>query len=182
MKRILIGVVLLFVIAISALIAAFPDNARPDLQLAYSEVSEDWTEADLRARFPRLHLRCDDNRPGEYLGERSCLADIGTHNGSPAMGAAFYFASGKLNHMGISVPWWAQHMQVRELVRTFGKPHAAQPTPNAGVPLVGWQLPGGAAVFFNRDDLLNPLPWSLLWSSKRSCEASGCISGVELSL
>ena len=193
MRHILLGVVLVFVSAISALIVAFPDNARgyhqylverrPDLQLAYSEVSEEWTETELRARFPQLQLQCHDSRPGEYPDERGCFADIGTHNGLHALGVAFYFASGKLNHMGISVPWWAHPRQAQELVRTYGKPHAAQPTPIAGVRLVGWQLPGGAAVFFNREVLPNPLPWNLLWASKRSCEASGCIWGsVELNL
>lgn len=137
MKRFVISIILLVVLAAIGLVFAFPDNAReyglyftekrPSLELTYSKISQEWTETQLRGRFPQLQLKCYDNRPGEYLDDRSCFADIGSHNGSPAMGIAFYLASGKLNHVGVAVPWWAHGRQTRELVRAYGTPLAAQP-------------------------------------------------------
>lgn len=79
---------------------------RKPIDFRYEELSAAWTEADLKARFPRHTFDCFDNRPGEYLDERSCFTDIGAHNDQAAMFAAFYFAGGGLRHAAISMPSW----------------------------------------------------------------------------
>ena len=121
MLRVAIYSTLLLVFGAMGLVMSFPEHAReyrlyltenrPALTLSYGEISQEWTEPQLKERFSNLTLRCYDNRPGEYLDERSCFADIDSHNGTPAMNVAFYLAAGKLNHVGIQVPWWAHGRQ-----------------------------------------------------------------------
>ncbi len=178
-------------LVVAALSLAFPDNVReyrlyltedrPSLVLSYEDISQDWTEAQIKERFGQLRFRCYDNRPGEHPDDRSCFAGIGAHNGSPAMSVAFYLANGKVNHVGITVPWWAHGRQTAQLVSAYGTPFAAQALPIAGVRLSGWKIPRGHAIFFNRDHSLNPLMWNLvLWSSERACLESGCFAGRAL--
>ena len=173
------------VLVVAGLFLAFPDNVReyrlylsedrPSLILRYEDISDDWTESQIKERFAQLRFRCYDNRPGEYVDDRSCFADIGAHNGSPAMAVAFYLAKGKVNHVGITVPWWAHERQAERLVSAYGKPLAAQALPIAGVRLSGWKMPGRHAIFFSRDRPLNPVMWSLVfWSSERACIKDGC--------
>jgi hypothetical protein len=184
MLRVVIYSTLLLVLGVTGLIMLFPEHAReyrlyltenrPALTLGYSEISQEWTEQQLKERFSNLTFRCYDNRPGEYLDERSCFADIDSHNGTPAMNVAFYLAAGKLNHVGIQVPWWAHGKQWSKLKNAYGRPLATQQQPIQGVRLSGWQLSGGS-VFFNRDRPLNPLMWSMvLWSSERACSPRTC--------
>jgi hypothetical protein len=164
--RLVFGIIAALLMGAAALFLTFPDNAReywlylsqdrPSLVLAYDEISQDWTETEIKKRFAQLRFRCYDNRPGEYLDQRSCFADIGDHNGKPAMAVAFYLSQGKVNHVGISVPWWAHGRQASQLRATFGNPYAAQRTEVEGVRLAGWRMPGGHAIFFNRDRPLNP--------------------------
>lgn len=148
---------------------------RPVSVLAFDEMSQDWTEADLKARLPQLAFRCYDNAPGEYLDQRSCFADVDSHNGVPALALAFYFADQRLNHMTVQVPWWHHRTLADALTRSHGPPEAAQAVPVHGVRLAGWKLRGGHAIFMNRDRPGNPLDWSqVLWSSERACSRSPC--------
>jgi hypothetical protein len=163
----------------------YPDNAReyrlyltesrPDVAFQFSELSEDWTEAELKAHFKPLSFQCDDNRPGEYVDERSCFADIHSFNGHGAMGVAFYFKGKKLNRAAVNVPWWSHWAAQASLERTLGQPHGSQLWPHAWVRLHGWLLPNGSALFYNRDAPLNPLKWSgVYWNSKRHCHVERC--------
>jgi hypothetical protein len=188
MLRVAIYGTLALLLAAAGLVMAFPEHAReyrlyltenrPALTLSYAEISQDWTEPQLRERFSNLTLRCYDNGPGEYLDDRSCFADISSHNGTPAMNVAFHLAAGKVNHVGVQLPWWAHGRQWSQLKSAYGNPLAAQAQPVEGHRLFGWQLSGGA-VFFNRDRPLNPLMWSMvLWSSERACGLRSCFHDV----
>ena len=178
-------IVFLVLAGVAALCLAYPQQLReyrlyftedrPSTVLAYEAVSQEWSEQDLKSKISAASFRCYDNRPGEYLDQRSCFADVSSHNGVPAMSLAFYFAAGKLNHMTVQVPWWKHRALVRSMSAAYGQPTGAQAVPVAGVRLVGWQLRSGNAVFMDRDQPLNPLAWSMvLWSSARSCEPKGC--------
>ncbi|MGM9485251.1 hypothetical protein ACS5PN_28960 [Roseateles sp. NT4] len=186
MLRFIIYGLLLMLCAATALFVSFPGHAReywryltqsrPALVLNYADISQDWTEQQLKERFASLELQCYDNRPGESLDDRSCYADIGSHDGMPAMNVAFHLKAGKLNHLGVQVPWWAHGRHWRKLEATYGKPLAAQQQPVQGVRLSGWQLSDGA-LFFNRDRPLNPLMWSMVfWSSERACGPRTCFT------
>lgn len=180
--------VLVLGLALTALVLAHPQHAqeyrlyltqeRPDIRLRFTDLSQAWTEADLRQRFPALSFRCYDNRPGEYLDDRSCFADAHSLNGHGAMSLAFYFKDGRLNRAAVNVPWWSHWAALGSLEQGHGDPDVSQPLPHAGVRLHGWRLPDGGALFFNRDLPFNPLEWSaIFWSSARQCEFKPCFSG-----
>jgi hypothetical protein len=148
---------------------------RPSVFLPFDEISDEWSEDQLKAQFPSLTLRCYDNRPGEYVGTRSCFADVGAVNGTEAMNISFYFSEGHLNDLAVNVPWWAHGKAYARLVATFGSPVASQKVAHAGVRLHGWKLPNGSSLFFNRDRAANPMQWSgIVWRSKRVCDQQGC--------
>ena len=150
-------------------------ETRPRTVLSYEELSQDWSEEQVKSKLQQLQFRCYDNAPGEYLDERSCFADVSSHNGVPAMSLAFYFAKGKLNHMTVQVPWWHHRSLERLMNAAYGRPIAAQFLPVEGVRLAGWKLRSGNAMFMNRDLPFNPLSWSMvLWSSQRACQPKGC--------
>ena len=153
----------------------YATQSRPSTVLSYETMSQDWSEEEVKSRMHGIAFRCYDNRPGEYLDQRSCFADVSSHNGVAAMSLAFYFAAGKLNHMTVQVPWWKHRALARSMLAAYGQLTGAQAAPVADVRLVGWQLRSGNAIFMNRDQPLNPLTWSMvMWSSARSCEPNGC--------
>jgi hypothetical protein len=175
---------------IAALFISFPQElseyrlyfteTRPRTVLSFEEMSQDWSEEDLRARLKHVVFRCHDNRPGEYLDERMCDVDVSSHNGIPALTLTFYFTKNKLNHMAVRVPWWRQLSLSRLMKAAYGEPTGSQSLPIAGVRLSGWQLRSGNAVFMNRDLPINPLSWSMVfWSSERACQPKGCFSQGE---
>lgn len=177
--------VALLLLVVAALFLAFPQHlreyrlyftqSRPSTVLSYEEMSQDWSEEEVKARLSNATFRCYDNSPGEYLDQRSCFADVSSHNGVSALSLAFYFDGGKLNHMSVQVPWWKHRSLVALMHAAYGEPTGKQSDPVAGVRLVGWQLRSGNAMFLNRDQPLNPLSWSMvLWSSARACKARGC--------
>lgn len=149
-------------------------ETRPALDLAFDEISEEWTELDVKARFPQVRFYCGAHRPGTYPGDRHCAADIGSHNGSPAMTGTFYWTDGKLTQFGVTTPSWTHRAQAVKLQKTLGRPAAAQKIAIGGDRLVGWQLPGKHAVLFNRDQP-RLLEWNLIyWQSARACPENGC--------
>jgi hypothetical protein len=151
---------------------------RPDIRLRFTDLSQSWTEADLRQRFPMLGFRCYDNQPGEYLDDRSCFADLHSLNGHGAMSLAFYFKDGLLNRAAVNVPWWSHWKALASLEQRHGLPDASQQLPSAGVRLHGWRLIDGGALFFNRDLPLNPLEWSaIFWTSALQCGLKPCFRG-----
>jgi hypothetical protein len=183
----LLGVLLLMLLAI-LLVLSHPQHAReyklylseqrPGVTFQLDELSPTWTESDLRARFAALDWRCYDNRPGEYLDDRSCFADVQSFNGHGAMGLSFYFKAGRLNQAVVNVPWWSHWSALGSLEAQYGPPLASQWLPRAGVRLHGWQLANGGGVFFNRDLPLNPLEWNaIFWRSARECALRPCFVG-----
>lgn len=178
-------VALALVLAGALLGKMYPDHAReyylyitesrPDASLQFTELSEDWSEQLVQERFSDLTLRCYDNRPGEYLDDRSCFADVGSLNGHGAMNISFYFKNKKLNRLAVNVPWWSHWAAYMSLKASHGQPLASQFWPRHGVRLHGWQLSNRSAVFFNQDRPLNPLQWSgIFWVSDRQCQLEGC--------
>ncbi|MCU7371652.1 hypothetical protein PEC18_12520 [Paucibacter sp. O1-1] len=149
---------------------------RPTLDFSFDELSEQWTEADLRAQFPGQGIKCYSKLPNRP-GDKSCFADISGHNGVAAMGAAFYFVSDRLDSVSLNIPWWA-HGRMRDAIEgRYGRAVAAQSRPVAGVRLMGWALPDGSALFHNRDRGYNPVQWGgVFWSSRRACLRTGCLS------
>lgn len=150
---------------------------RPEAQFHIGFLSDEWTEDDLRKQLGWLQFRCQANRPGQYLDERSCFADIRSYNRVPAMTASFYFAQGKLNRAALQLPSWEHEGGLTLLFRMLGKPQGAQARASAGVRLVGWQLDNGGAVYYNRDRPLNPLERNgIFWVSPRHCQQHPCFS------
>ena len=150
---------------------------RPEAQFHIGFLSDEWTEDDLRKQLGWLKFRCQANRPGQYLDERSCFADIRSYNRVPAMTASFYFAQGKLNRAALQLPSWEHESGLTLLFRMLGKPQGAQADASAGVRLVGWQLDNGGAVYYNRDRPLNPLERNgIFWVSARHCQQHPCFT------
>lgn len=149
---------------------------RPAITLAYEELSGDWTEQSLKARFPENGISCSaDAPPG--IGDRACALNIVSNNGVPTMYIAFFFAGGRLNAATFNVPWWAHGDALDNIVATYGEPYSAQLLPRGGVRLLGWKLPGGGALFYNRDRDINPLIWnSAFWNSPAFCARNGCFT------
>jgi hypothetical protein len=154
----------------------FLTEKRPAVQFTFDELSENWTEGDLRARFQGMEISCDASFD-RHLDDRACFIDISEHNHVPAMFAAFFFAAGKLNHAAVNIPWWSHDLGYKSLALSYGKPNATQAQAYAGVRLHGWKLKNGSAVFYNRDRPVNPLAWNaVLWNSASSCASSSCFA------
>jgi hypothetical protein len=151
-------------------------ETRPSLTLDFGEISQDWAEPELRQRFPDLTFRCSDVEPGEGVDQRACMADLQSHNGVPAMFITFYLAAGKVNHVGLSIPWWVHDRKMTQLKAAYGEPDASQALPVGGVRLAGWRLDNGSTIFFEREPSFNPLQWAyVFWSSERACRGGACI-------
>ena len=147
---------------------------RTSLDFRFDTLSQDWTEADLRRRFEGKPIICYSNQQTGGLGDKVCNVDIGSHNGTRAMGAAFFFAEGKLANARVTVPWWVHDGMLQTTLRLYGSPSAAQPRRVEGNRLLGWKLATGGGLFYNIDRSTNPLQWSALyWQSERAC-ASRC--------
>lgn len=147
---------------------------RKDVSFQLSDLSEAWTEKTLREKFVGIPLSCYPN-PGEGLGDLGCALDTKSFNGVPALFISFFFASGHLQQVSINVPWWKHKAAYSYLVASMGRQTASQLYPHSGVRLHGWNLPSGAAVFYNRDKSLNPLLWNAInWRSASSCAADEC--------
>jgi hypothetical protein len=99
-------------------------ESRPNLDFEPQSLSQIASESDLVRAFPNNRFRCYANRPGEYLGERSCFTDIDRHNDAPAMGASFFFLNGRLWSASILVPWWHHKAMRHTLVQRLGPPLA----------------------------------------------------------
>lgn len=151
----------------------FTEN-RQDVAFQFAELSEAWTERTLREKFAGYPIHCYPN-PGDGLGDLGCVMDTKSFNGIPALFVSFFFASGHLQQISINVPWWEHQAAYRYLIASIGPQTASQLFPHAGVRLYGWQLPAGAAVFYNRDKSLNPLLWNAInWRSASSCMSNSC--------
>jgi hypothetical protein len=72
----------------------FLTRERTALVLPLHEISQQWQEQSLREHFSGLQLDCYNNLPGQYLGQRSCFADLTSLNGYPAMAIAFHMNGG----------------------------------------------------------------------------------------
>lgn len=150
---------------------------RPALDFRFDELSETWSEAELRQRFPEARITCYKGAPAKNLGDKGCYVDVSSHNGVRAMVVAFFFQDDRLDSASLTIPWWGHMDGLRSVLKLYGRPSGFQAEPVAGVRLVGWRLENGSALFFNRDRELNPVMWSgIYWTSKRSCARTGCFS------
>lgn len=150
---------------------------RQPLVFNYSDLSENWTERTLHERFKGFPVRCS-HEAGNHLGDRVCGLDAKSHNGVPVLFLSFFFSSGRLSHVSISIPWWSHSQGQRTIEAVLGPPVAAQFLPRSGVRLLGWRLPDGAALFYNRDRDMNPLVWNaIFWNSAATCKAGRCFTG-----
>lgn len=151
----------------------FSDD-RPAVHLRYEELSGDWTEQTLQARFPKRDIRCyTDSSHG--MGDRACALDVFKNGGVPTLFISFFFDKGHLNAASFNIPWWAHNDALDNLVATYGQPYAEQDQAHSGVRLIGWKLPSGAALFYNRDRDINPLVWSsVFWNSAEHCARLHC--------
>jgi hypothetical protein len=146
---------------------------RKPIAFQFKELSEDWTEQALRERFSGLPLTCRIARVNARV-DRACFVDVNSHNGVPAMFVSFFFASGRLQEVAVSVPLWSLEVARDSLVAALGRPSGMQLIPHDGVRLVGWELQDGSAVFLNRDmQFLPPFRNAIYWRSSSACKADG---------
>jgi hypothetical protein len=162
---------------LSEYIAYLTEDRKP-VELSFGELSEDWTEEQVKVRFAAVPVQCYANPdPSMVLGDRVCSVGVKANNGVPTFLMSFFFSSGRLSSASYVIPWWAHRQGRNSIVAAYGRPAAAQLLPWAGVRLVGWQLPGGAALFYNRDRPINPLEWnSMFWNSASACAKRGCFT------
>lgn len=153
---------------------------RPAITLRYDELSGDWTEQALQARFPKM-VGCYSDAP-QGLGDRVCSINLLSNNGVPTLYVAFFFSKGRLNAAAFNIPWWAHNKALDNLVATYGQPYAEQDQAYSGVRLIGWTLPEGGALFYNRDRDINPLVWSsVFWNSPEYCAREHCFENGSFS-
>lgn len=154
----------------------FLTQDRKDAVLPWRDLSEAWTEADVRARFQDFPTVCMPDETGVPGITRMCSVRMRSLNGVPTMNTNFLFAGPALQRVATSVPWWSHREGIESLVTSFGPPHVSQPRPVAGIRLHGWKLPGGASLFYNRDRGPNPLETSSTqWLAASACTPSPCI-------
>ena len=147
---------------------------RENVSFQLSELSEAWTEKTLRERFVAGGLHCIPT-PGDDLGDTWCKLDTKTFNGIPTLFISFFFGAGHLRQVSINIPWWKHRTAQNFLFMVLGRQTDAQLLPRSGIRLDGWNLPNGAAIFYNRDISLNPLEWNtIFWRSASLCAAEGC--------
>lgn len=155
----------------------FTQNRKP-VTFSFTELSEDWTEKTIQAKFSGFPITCTPYH-GPLPVQRACGVDVASHNGVPTLFVSFFFSAGHLKQAVVNVPWWSHRAAYSSLVATMGQPVASQVLPHDGVRLHGWRLPDGATLFLNRDRPLNPLTWNAIyWSSPSACPVTGCISPV----
>lgn len=156
----------------------FTQDRKP-ATFTFTELSEDWTEKTLQEKFSGFPMTCVPYR-GSLPVQRACGVDVASHNGVPALFVSFFFSAGRLDQAVVNVPWWSHRTAYSSLVTALGQPAASQVFPRDGVRLHGWTLPGGAALFLNRDRPLNLLAWNAIyWRSPSACAATGCIRSNE---
>jgi hypothetical protein len=149
---------------------------RKSAQLAWDQISEAWSEADVSSRFAGYPVRCEPDFTGIPQVTRVCTVDVKSLNGVPTLYITFMFAGSKLYRIATMIPWWSHGKGLQALQSTFGPPQASQEKARAGVRLHGWSLPGGAGVFYNRDRPRNPLEAnSTQWVGASACLPNSCI-------
>lgn len=154
----------------------FADGRLP-AHLPFGELSESWSEATVQSRFAGFPVTCYANQyPTPTMGDRVCSVEVGSNNNVPTFLMSFFFLSGRMTHATYLVPWWEHARGQSSIENAYGPPVARQMVPRQGARLLGWQLPDGAAIFYNRDRPLNPLWWNaMFWTSASACEKTRCI-------
>lgn len=187
-RQIAISSLLLVVTAsTAALINAFPTEfsgykrylteQRSAMNFTFNEISEDWSETDLKAHFKDHRFSCYENQEfrRRAVGDRNCFTEINAHNGAPAMTAEFFFTGGRLYQATVLAPSWTHSAMLNSVRHIYGEPVAARRARAADVRLYGWALPNGSAIFCNQNYPLNPLGNNaIFWRSARECQNSGC--------
>lgn len=151
-------------------------ETRGPAHFEFAALSEQWTEATLAERFAGHPVSCHPYGGAPPL-DRACAVRVTSHNGVPTLFMAFFFGGGRLQQVSVNIPWWSLASAQGSLSERMGPPQGVQDQPHGGVRLVGWTLPGGAALFVNRDRDPNPLVWNAIqWFSPALC-ATGCFTG-----
>jgi uncharacterized membrane protein YhaH (DUF805 family) len=174
-----------FLLALAVQIFRYPEKFReyrlylsgdrPSIDLYLRQLSQNMSEGELLRKYPDLKWNCYKNYPGENFDERSCYADISSFNDMPAMFIGFHFAQEGLNHMTVAVPWWQHRALMHYVESSLGVPEGIYPDRKGGVPLMGWKLKDGNAVFINARINDNTMMWNLIyWTSQRACLEEGC--------
>lgn len=172
-------IILILLIPIFLIVTAFRPVAReywiyvfeshPNMDFAFNQLSEEWSEADLKEKFPTLNIACANDSSLGNMGDRSCYVDIKRHNDIPAMLAAFFFKKGKLEAVTIHVPRWAHSKMYGDLVRRYGAP-TLKTTPEEKH-LNEWELWDHSKLLYN-DEPTSLIGWSaIFWQSARSKES-----------
>jgi len=123
---------------------------RQSADLSWHEVSGRWTEAEVQRRFAGYPIHCGVDHTGSSGIDRSCWVDLKRLNGVPTMYVNFLFAGGKLHRVATAIPAWSHAAGMKALTDAYGPPLVTQDRPVSGLRLHGWELPGGATVFYNR--------------------------------
>jgi hypothetical protein len=124
---------------------------RPGFDAALESFDPSLTESKLRESFPALELQCSD--APSPLGDRLCVAVIGSFNAYPAKAVSLFFRGDTLS--GVKVLYQrAYHDEIRAWVeRRVARldPLAAPPSPEVSDGVASWRLPGGTFVLKDGD-------------------------------
>ena len=149
---------------------------RPDATLAWESLSHAWTEARVKEHFRGAPIRCLPDESGTPGIKRVCAVDLRRLNGVPTMSVNFLFSDVGLQRVATNIPLWSHRRGLDALVKAYGEPDAGQSRPVSGVRLLGWQLPGRSAVFYNRDPDFSPLMTnSTQWTGPTACNGGPCL-------
>jgi hypothetical protein len=149
---------------------------RKSAELPWTQLSDAWTEDRVQRHFQGHFIRCMPDEGSVPGANRLCIVDLKALNGVPTMTVSFFFGQGRLTRATASTPWWFHKRGQNALRATYGPPDAVQDDAVFGVRLLGWKLPNGGTVFYNRDVELNP-PFtnSTQWLAPSQCAPSPCI-------
>lgn len=141
-------------------------DSHPGTDFTFDELSEEWSEDDLKSKFNPLELTCYDDDTLGKMGDRSCYAHIQRHNNIPAMLVVFFLNHGKLETASIHVPKWAHYEMREDLLRLHGRPTLKRTGDNSL--LNEWTLANHSQLFYNNSTSAG-LQWSaIFWISNRA--------------
>jgi hypothetical protein len=104
-------------------------TGKPEINLAAEHLAGSMREADIRALFPDLKLRCEaDENP---FGNRVCTADIGAFDRIPARALSLYLAGHQLRAVKVSYRRAYHRALTQRLEGRLGPPGGRS---EAGVP------------------------------------------------
>jgi hypothetical protein len=141
-----------------------PLFGRPVVQLSLTDLNARLTEDDIRAKLPKVDLRCSQGETP--FGDRLCAARIAALGRLPADALAFYFSSGALRAAKLTYRSDVHGELLTALSRRLGEgetvKRGAMEEGTAGV--VSWAVMDGV-LLANAGDLVPGEEPALLWLS-----------------